>query len=166
MYDVMNKTSQLIRLMWLSRPLMQRVEDLVRVGLEGTGLTVRMRAVLEILKAKGPLSVPDIGRELLIQRQYVQVMVNEVLAAGFAEKRNNPRHRSSSLIALTSSGLEVISTVLAREQRNVELLDEAYSQADVAAALRVVERLCDQIDEYMDSVRLPVERDDREGKNQ
>lgn len=166
MYDVMKKASQLIRLMWLSRPLMQRVEEMVRIGLEGTGLTVRMRAVLEILEAKGPLSVPDIGRELLIQRQYVQVMVNEVLAAGLAEKRKNPKHRSSFLIALTPSGMEVISTVLAREQQNVELLAEAYSQADVAAAFSVVERLCDQIDDYMNSMRLPPERDDREGKNQ
>lgn len=141
----MNKTQQLFRFMWLSRPLMQRVEEMVRSGLDGTGLTVRMRAVLEILEAKGALPVPDIGRELHIQRQYVQLMVNEVIAEGFAQKQPNPRHRSSPLIALTPRGQAIIRDVLEMERRNAERLAECFSDAEVETALRVAERLCEAV---------------------
>jgi DNA-binding MarR family transcriptional regulator len=132
--------------MWLSRPLMQRVEELVRRNLHGTGLTVRMRAILEILEAQGALSVPDIARALHIQRQYVQVMVNEVIAADLAEKVSNPRHRASPLIGLTQRGQQLVRDVLAREQRKAELLSEAYSDEEIVTALSVVEQLCAQLD--------------------
>lgn len=141
----MNKSQRLFRFMWLSRPLMQRVEGMVRDGLEGTGLTVRMRAVLEVLTAKGALSVPDIGRELHIQRQYAQVMVNEVIAEDFVAKRQNPKHRSSPLIALTPKGEAIILEVLARERKNADRLAEHFSDHEVEAALHVAERLCEEI---------------------
>ena len=142
----MSRSDQLFRLMWLSRPLMQRVEELVRRNLDGTGLTVRMRAIMEILESHGALSVPDIARALQIQRQYVQVMVNEVIAAGLAEKRSNPRHRASPLIGLTQQGQQLVRDVLAREQRKAELLSQAYAEVDIATALAVVEQLCAQLD--------------------
>ncbi|WP_084627428.1 MarR family winged helix-turn-helix transcriptional regulator [Sediminimonas qiaohouensis] len=142
----MHRSDKLFRLLWLSRPLMQRVEELVRRNLDGTGLTVRMRAVLEILEARGALSVPDIGRALQIQRQYVQVMVNEVIAAGLADKRANPRHRASPLIRLTPPGRNLIRDVLAQEKRKAEQLCAIYTDEDIAAALSVVERLCAQLD--------------------
>ncbi len=142
----MKRSEQLFQLLWLSRPLMQRVEELVRRNLDGTGLTVRMRAILEILAARGALSVPDIGRALQIQRQYVQIMVNEVIAGGLAEKQSNPRHRASPLIGLTPRGQQLMRDVLAREKRKAERLCESYSDEEIAIALGVVERLCAQLD--------------------
>lgn len=152
----MKKSDQLFRFMWLSRPLMQRVEQLVRLGLEGTGLTVRMRAILEVLNTRGPLTVPDIAHELQIQRQYVQVMVNEVIAEEFAERRPNPRHRSSDLIALTPRGQAIISWVIEGERKNAEQMATAFSDDEIATALRVTERLCEQIDTRLD--RLPLDQ--------
>ena len=153
MQIVMKRSENMFRLLWLSRPLMQRVEDLVRRNLEHTGLTVRMRAVLEILEAHRALSVPDIGRALQIQRQYVQVMVNEVIAAGFAEKRANPRHRASPLIGLIPQGRDLIREVLAQEQRKAGQLCEPYTDEEITAALSVVERLCTQLDSDADATR-------------
>lgn len=146
----MKKAKQLFRLMWLSRPLMQRVEVMVRDGLEGTGLTVRMRAILELLDAKGALTVPDLGRELHIQRQYVQLMVNDVMAEDLAEKQPNPRHRTSPLIALTPRGQRVIRDVLDMERRRAALLAERFSDEEVETALRVTEKLCDEIAQQID----------------
>jgi len=145
----MKQSDQIFRLMWLSRPLMQRVERLVRLGLEGTGVSVRMRAVLEILDEKGPLTVPDLAHDLQIQRQYVQVMVNEVLAEGLMERKPNPRHRSSQLIALTPLGQGIISKVIARERQTAELMAEEFSDDEIAIALGVTERLCDRIDAHI-----------------
>ena len=77
----------LYELIWNTRPLLQRLERAVQRGLEGTGLTVRMRAVMEILGRDGAQTVPTLARALEIQRQYVQIMVDETSAAGMTERR-------------------------------------------------------------------------------
>lgn len=118
----MNKTEQLYHLIWMSRPLMQAAEALVERNLEGTSLTVRMRAVLEIIARHGNQSVPEIATHLHINRQYVQVMVNETIAQGFTRKVSNPRHRKSSLIALTGAGDQMISAVMSNELDSVRKL--------------------------------------------
>ncbi|UAB73593.1 MarR family transcriptional regulator [Vibrio sp. SCSIO 43132] len=141
----MKKTKELYELIWASRPLMQAAEVVVEKGLAGTGLTVRMRAVLEVLHNQGGLAVPEIARHLDINRQYVQVMVNETLKSGFTEKTENPRHKRSSLISLTQSGRDVIRQVMEQEK---ELLDEISTdlpEKDITAALSLVKYLVNEL---------------------
>jgi DNA-binding MarR family transcriptional regulator len=88
------KENNLHRLVWMSRPLMQAAEACVEAGLVNTNLTVRMRAVLEVLLRYGEQTVPEIAARLEIKRQYVQVMCNETLASGVVEQRENPRHNA------------------------------------------------------------------------
>ncbi|SFU73454.1 DNA-binding transcriptional regulator, MarR family [Aliiroseovarius crassostreae] len=125
-------------LLWLTRPLMQRVEAQVEHGLTGTELTVRMRAVLEILHHHGPLPVPDLARLLEIQRQYVQVMVNDTIKAHLTEKSPNPRHTRSPLIRLTPKGTDCIRMILEREAEILDLVSDGLSPDEVAIALRVL----------------------------
>lgn len=120
---------------------MQAAEARVEQGLDGTGLTVRMRAVLEILVQRGPLPVPDLARALEIQRQYVQLMVNETCAEGLTCKQPNPRHKRSDAIALTDKGQAVIQGVRARESQLVETLAQSFDADDILTALRVVQDL-------------------------
>ncbi len=141
----MNKSEQLYRLIWMSRPLMQAAEACVESGLEGTGLTVRMRAVLEILHAHGSATVPDIAMRLEIKRQYVQVMVNETLAEDLTTSRPNPRHKTSPMIALTEKGRGLIEDVIAREKRLVERMGSEIDATDVATALDVVVTLIEKL---------------------
>lgn len=141
----MNKYDQLYRLIWMSRPLMQAAEARVERGLDGTGLTVRMRAVLEILHAHGSASVPEIAMKLEIKRQYVQLMVNETLAEGLTVGRTNPRHKRSTMIALTAKGQSVIEGVVMREKRLVEQLGADIDPSDIATALQVVVMLLEKL---------------------
>jgi DNA-binding MarR family transcriptional regulator len=137
----MIKANDLYALTWMSRPLMQAAEVLVDRELQGSGLTVRLRAVLEILARDDSLTVPDLARQLHIQRQYVQVMVNEALAAGLVEKRDNPRHKRSVLIALTPAGEAQIRAVMTREQAVMARLAEGFEADDLTTARRVMDRL-------------------------
>lgn len=137
----MTRADQLYQIIWQSRPLMQAAEAIVERGLDGTGLTVRMRAILEILQRHGGLTVPDLARALDIQRQYVQLMVNETCNAGLTDKRQNPRHKRSYEITLTQAGTDLISEVLARETALVEQLSHHFTEQDVATTLRVVRDL-------------------------
>lgn len=137
----MTDTEQLYQIIWQSRPLMQAAEATVEHGLDGTGITVRMRAILEILQRQGALTVPDLARALDIQRQYVQVMVNETCNAGLTEKQQNPRHKRSFEITLTQAGADLISAVLARETALVAELSSQFTPQDIATTLRVVRDL-------------------------
>lgn len=132
------KTHQLYQLVWMSRPLMQAAEACVENGLAGTDLTVRMRAVLEVLRAEGDLSVPDIAAKLEIQRQYVQLMVNETLSSGFTKQLPNPRHKRSPLLALTDAGRALIDNVVAQEKDVMQFIGADLSDEEVETALKVV----------------------------
>ncbi|UOA27518.1 hypothetical protein DSM107133_02246 [Pseudosulfitobacter sp. DSM 107133] len=139
MYGVIMNAQKLYELVWMSRPLMQAVEACVEQGLVETDLTVRMRAVLEMLLAHGDLSVPDIAAKLEIKRQYVQLMVNETLASGFTQQRPNPRHKRSSLLTLTDRGRAMIEDITAKEMDVMKQIGAGLDDADVLTALRVVQ---------------------------
>lgn len=137
----MSHSENLYQIIWLSRPLMQAAEAIVEQNLKGSGLTVRMRAMLEILAKKGSLSVPEIADHLHIQRQYVQLMINETLAAGLTEKRPNPRHKRSMRIALTESGNATIRNVTAKEMALMQQLSDSFDPAAIDTTLDVTKRL-------------------------
>ncbi|WP_307374581.1 MarR family winged helix-turn-helix transcriptional regulator [Peteryoungia aggregata] len=124
---------------------MQAAEACVERGLDGTGLTVRMRAVLEILHAHGSASVPEIAMKLEIKRQYVQLMVNETLAEGLTVGRPNPRHKRSTMIALTAKGHSLIEDVVRREKQLVEQLGAEIDASDIETALQVVVMLLEKL---------------------
>ncbi|MEY2960357.1 MAG: hypothetical protein RLZ60_187 [Pseudomonadota bacterium] len=138
MHNVNMKAEQLHQLIWMSRPLMQAAESCVEDGLAGTNLTVRMRAVLEILHKYGEQTVPELAARLEIQRQYVQIMCNETLASGFIEQRANPRHKRSPILALTNQGSTLIEDILSNEMQIMQEMSEDLSTEDIATALKVV----------------------------
>ena len=145
MYIVIMKTKHLHQLIWMSRPLMQAAEACVEAGLTGTNLTVRMRAVLEILDKYGEQTVPEIAARLEIQRQYVQIMCNETLASGFVEQRANPRHKRSPVLALTDHGRILIKEIISKEMSLVEEIGESFSDKDIVTALAVVLAVADSL---------------------
>ncbi len=145
MYVVNMKAEQLHQLVWMSRPLMQAAEGCVEAGLAGTNLTVRMRAVLEILDKYGEQTVPELAARLEIQRQYVQIMCNETLASGFIEQRANPRHKRSPILALTDHGRALIQEIISKEMKIMEQMSEHLSGEDIATALRVVLAVADSL---------------------
>lgn len=132
------KDEHLHQLVWMSRPLMQAAEACVEAGLDGTNLTVRMRAVLEILYRHQGQTVPDLAAKLEIKRQYVQVMCNECLASGFVEQTPNPRHKRSPVLVLTDPGRNLIEEILSKELKLMHVVGAKLSDDDISTALRVV----------------------------
>ncbi|WP_235190195.1 MarR family winged helix-turn-helix transcriptional regulator [Sulfitobacter mediterraneus] len=120
---------------------MQAAEAAVERGLEDSGLTVRMRAVLEILADGGAATVPDVAQRLEIKRQYVQLMINDTHAAGFTEAVPNPRHQRSKLIALTEAGQRLITQVMQREKELLQTIGSDLPEDELAITLRTMQRL-------------------------
>jgi len=123
------------------RPLLLNSARAVEAALRPAGLSVGMRAVLEILAEHGAAPVPTIGDRLDLARQGVQRHVNDLLALGYVESRPNPAHRRSVLIALTPTGAEVIDRVRADELRQLAGLARDCTREEITTAAKVLRSL-------------------------
>jgi DNA-binding MarR family transcriptional regulator len=123
------------------RPLVLNSARAVEAALRPEGISVGMRAVMEVLAEHGPATVPSLGERLDLPRQGVQRHVNDLLALGYVEARPNPAHRRSVLIALTGTGAEVIDRVRYAELRQLAGLALDCTPEEIATAARVLRSL-------------------------
>ena len=123
------------------RPLVLNSARVVEAAPRPDGLSVGLRAVLEVLAEHGPATVPAVGEWLDLPRQGVQRHVNDLLALDYAEARPNPAHRRSVLIALTGTGAEVIDRVRDAELRQLAELARECTHDEIVTAAKVLRSL-------------------------
>lgn len=128
----------LYALIRLVRPLYKVLEAAVALELAPTGIGVSQRAVLERLLDGGPMTVPAIGRGLILPRQFIQKLANELIAAGLVEKRGNAAHKRSPLLCLTAEGAALIRAVRARETEVMAPVARDLAAEEVATARAVM----------------------------
>lgn len=127
----------------LLRPLFKTLYNAVEANLAGTGVTIPMRGLMECLTGAGPRTVPQLARMLMLKRQVVQRMVNELIDAGFGEAVANEAHARSSLIRLTDAGRETFAALRAVEEARTIPVAATLSAADVEACRRVMAAMID-----------------------
>ncbi|WUC32900.1 MarR family transcriptional regulator [Streptomyces sp. NBC_00557] len=132
---------RLMEVFALVGPLYRRVNRKIEQEAPRQGLSVGVRAVLDLLRAHGPMTVPQMGRAQSISRQFVQRMVNDAAAHGLVEAVPNPAHARSSLIRLTGAGRTAIEAVVAREHALLREAAGDLTTADVDACVRVLSRM-------------------------
>ena len=125
------RTEALYDVIRLVRPLYKVLEAAVALELAETGISVPQRAVLEQVLDAGPLTVPAIGRRLVLPRQFVQKTANELLETGLLAKRENAAHKRSALLTLTPAGLVAITGIKAREAAVMQPIARALDKAEV-----------------------------------
>jgi DNA-binding MarR family transcriptional regulator len=136
-----DRGSQLYRVLEQVRPLVLNSARVVEASLKPLGLTVGMRAVLEVLAEHGPATVPAIGERLDLARQGVQRHVNDLIGRDHVVSRANPEHRRSVLIALTETGAEVIGRITDDERRHLSQMAPDCTAQEIAAAVKVLRAL-------------------------
>ncbi|NUQ96726.1 MAG: MarR family transcriptional regulator [Streptomyces sp.] len=127
-------------------PLYRRALRKVEQGEAVEGVSVGVRAVLDLLRQHDPMTVPQMGRILALSRQFVQRMVNEAAAQGWVEVTPNPAHQRSSLIRLTEEGRATITTVLGREHHLNRQVGGDLTDAEVRATVRVLREILKTFD--------------------
>ncbi|WP_425088386.1 MarR family winged helix-turn-helix transcriptional regulator [Stappia sp.] len=150
-----DKARTLYDLLQMVRPLHRRVARSVGGHLVGTGIGVGERAVLALLVEDAPLSVPAIGRALFLPRQNIQKWVDGLRAAGLAERRPNPAHRRSHLIAATPWGRALFAGIRKREDAAIADLAERLSPADLEAASTVLSACLEHFSPFEDDPDHP-----------
>lgn len=137
---------RLIEVFDLVGPLYRRAQRKVEQDVPSEGMSVGIRAVLNMLREHGPMTVPQMGRAQAISRQFVQRMVNEAAARHLVEGVPNPAHKRSSLIRLTAEGRAAITAVIDRERAVLRQVGGDLTDAEVTGCIRVLSRLLQLLD--------------------
>jgi len=116
-----------------------------------SGLTAAWWQVLGAVLGE-PLPVSGIARAMGITRQSVQRIADLLVDKGLAEYRPNPAHRRAKLLAPTDEGRAAISRIDPGHEAFADRLAEAMGEAELADAVRVLERLS----KVLDQITVPV----------
>ncbi|GII05197.1 MarR family winged helix-turn-helix transcriptional regulator [Planobispora takensis] len=138
---------RLIEVFDLVGPLYRRAQRKVEQEAPIEGLSVGVRAVLNMLREHGPMTVPQMGRAQALSRQFVQRMVNDATAQDLVGAVPNPAHKRSSLIRLTPRGRAAITAVIDRERAVLRQIDGELTEAEIAACVHVLSRLLRLLDD-------------------
>lgn len=114
---------------------------------EGT-LSGARRNVLRELKRSGPQTVPQLARSRAVTRQHVQALVNPLEEQGYVEFVDNPAHRRSCLVRLTSSGEELLDGMQRREAGLLSALNIEASTERVDRAVQVMRLVREALAEW------------------
>jgi DNA-binding MarR family transcriptional regulator len=135
------RASALYEILRQVRPLVLNSARVVEASLRPDGLSVGMRAVLEILAERGAATVPAIAERLDLARQGVQRHVDDLIPLGYVEARPNPAHRRSVLIHLTARGAALFDRIRDDELRHLARMAGECSPEQIATALEVLRAL-------------------------
>lgn len=110
------------------------------------GVSAGVRAVLDLLRRNGPMTVPEMGRAQSLSRQFVQRTVNDAEADGLVELVVNPAHRRSRLVRPTPAGTAAIRAVTTREHEHLRRTPGGLTRTEVDGCLRVLTAMLGTLD--------------------
>lgn len=150
---VMSSRADLYAVLRRIRPVHELSARAVGAALEGTSLTVPLRAVLERVHSNGPQTVPAIARSLYVTRQGVQTLVDRAKELGLAQTSPNPEHRRSHLVSLTEEGERQFTDLHDAELERLSGLSQGLDPADVEACVRVLDHLVSGLEQMTTTER-------------
>ncbi len=121
----------------MTRPLLRTISNRVEADLEGTGLTVGQRAVLEATLNLEQATAPQLTDFLQLKRQFIAKVLKELLNKEQVEQVSNPRHKRSVFYRLTPSGKALIEKVRKAEMKRLEEFVREFSDEEVETYYRM-----------------------------
>ncbi|WP_414896739.1 MarR family winged helix-turn-helix transcriptional regulator [Rhodovulum sp. YEN HP10] len=109
--------------------------------LQGTGITVGQRAILETLSEAKSATAPMLTDWLDMKRQFVARELKALLEAGMIEKTPNPDRARSFLYRLTAESSELIGAIREREIRSFAAFSDQFTEDELLAFRKIMEAL-------------------------
>lgn len=101
-------------------------------------ITAAMRAVMETLVERDAATVPAIARLKRVSRQNIQVIVDSLSASQLVQLTDNPAHKRSPLVALTSRGRSTFREMRRRERSVLKVIAEDLTPAAMEATFKTL----------------------------
>lgn len=131
---------------WLVRRLFRAMAARADDYLADTGISAADRAIMEFLYPEQALAVPEIARRYDVSRQHVQVTVNALIRRGLLRSIENPHHKRSRLIRLSSLGRASFQEIRRNESAIIENLFADISDDALVATGETLAKLLQKID--------------------
>ncbi|WP_108862056.1 MarR family winged helix-turn-helix transcriptional regulator [Ruegeria sp. Alg231-54] len=135
--DKMSPAEMLYAGIQLTRPLLRNITARVEADLDGTGISVGERAILEVLLAVQQATAPEITQILQVKRQLVGRLLKDLVARGLLKSIPNPQHRTSNFYRLTEQSKAVIETIRATEMARMAQFVERFTEEEIRAYFEV-----------------------------
>jgi DNA-binding MarR family transcriptional regulator len=119
----------------------------LKEGLTGPSQIMVLDAVV---RSPQPPTVPKIGRSLGHSRQAIQRTVDNLVALGLVEWRENDRHKTARLVVATPAGLDTMKRIGVRMGGWADEVGGATSAADLEKLVALLRQVRTQ---FEDSVR-------------
>jgi DNA-binding MarR family transcriptional regulator len=98
-------------------------------------------SLLRVLDHQGPQTVPGIARARGLSRQNVQVLVNRLRARGLVTLGQNPAHKRSALVHLTTDGQAFLAAASREELQSTEALLPYITESRLVPAATLLRQL-------------------------
>src|SRR5882672_2837656 len=108
--------------------------------------SARWQVLGAIALGERPQPVAWLARDMGLNRQGVQRIVNEMRDDGLLEIQPNPHHRRAHLVVLTKRGKEAFEAATRLQVPWVNGLAEGVSLKDIATTQKVVAELCERLE--------------------
>lgn len=116
------------------------------------GLTsARWQILGAIAYSERPQPVAWLARDLGANRQNVQRIINDLVAAGLVGFEPNPHHRRAQLVVLTDKGRKTFDAAMRLQGPWADRLSEGVSVKDIETTHRVVLALRESLDREDDA---------------
>jgi MarR family 2-MHQ and catechol resistance regulon transcriptional repressor len=125
------------------------IEAHARQSVEHDGLCLSDFAVLEALLHKGPLSVGELGRLVLLTSGSITTSVDRLERDGLVKRTMAKGDRRSRIVHLTAAGTALIRTRYATHERDMEHPFEALSVGELRTLVRILAKLRPERDEQV-----------------
>lgn len=133
------------QVIWLIRRLLRALSQKSSENLEGFGISVADRAVMEFLYPGKLLSVPEIAQRYKVSRQHVQATVNSLLNSKLVVTKENPRHKRSPHVMLNRKGRELYGAILKKDEEVVDVLFSCISKSHVKVTQKTLQSLLNKL---------------------
>ena len=123
------------------------IEAHARQSVESDGLCLSDFAVLEALLHKGPLSVGELGRLVLLTSGSITASIDRLERDSLVERATASGDRRSRIVHLTTTGSALIRTRYASHEKDMEQPFEPLSSAEMRTLVRILSKLRPDQDE-------------------
>ncbi len=123
--------------------LHQLLREVERTAQEEIGLARLTPARLAVLHSllQSAKTASELARERGASRQATLRVVESMLAEGWLERAQNPRHRRAPLLRVTAHGARAHQNAALEQARALNQLAESCDSAEVFAAIRLLRNL-------------------------
>jgi DNA-binding MarR family transcriptional regulator len=110
-------------------------------------LSAGEKSVLQILKRRGPQTVPQIARARSTSRQNIQIQVNRMARQGCVEIKINPAHKRSALLYLSAHGGRLLSAAEQQQNQLSARLEPLLVEDQLRTAVEVLRKVRDLLEQ-------------------